>query len=1626
MKHQSKGLGALQTPARFRRALVHGGVALGALLLGFDASAQSFLANKKFAPTEVTAGAVTQLTFDLFNSRDETLQATLTDTLPATTPTGQLYFLTTDSGTVTGQSGCTAGSVTFSNFFDSPANTRAQTVTITNAAVPPGLAGSEDPVCQITLPVHAGNVTGDSNVTNTVPAGGATAKVDGGSETYESNPFSASLLIRAPVNPLATTKAFSPANVPAGGESTLTITVKNNALPQQTLNNVSFSDTLPAGLLAAGAPTFSSSCGASPTSTTADDSNTVDMTGATLAAGATCTVTVKVKAGNVNAALVNTIPVGGVTANGGFNNEVAASATLNVRNQVKMTKTFQNGGASGNNSLHTDIQPSPANLHGVAFTTDAATSMVGQPLRMRVYFSNPLASELTGGTLTDSFPAGIVAVGGAVGGTCTWPNPPGAPSVSPNAGSLSLSGFRVPAANLSTGVLGACYVEVWVKATSAFTNNTNALSTSNVSFNEVPSGNIDAATSAKLTATAAGGTGGVGAVTVAKRFYQSNGTNQTGNTPIRVPKGEHFWMRVAVQNTVYDTTYTGGSISDTLPPGLRVASPTNFRILQNPPAGFSNGTSYPLGCGNQSASADATDGAVAVTQVGGQDVITYSGWTLHSGAGPNNQTATNQGCFYAIELVNDTDQTLGGDYINTIGATSVTTTQGATNASSASARVIVRSDLDTSKSFVPDTIGAAGGATTRLTIRFSNTAGSAITGLAVTDNLPSSANFGTLTVANPANLSNTCGGTPTAVPGTAAVSIAGGTVPANDTCQIEVDVLHTGGNGQADSTGIVNTIAKGGVTNDQNQSNNEPVTATLRKGGAGVGVTKSFAQSSALGGRAVKLTLLFNATSASTMAQDLITLTDNLPAGMEVAPTPNIATTCRKNDGSTPADVAVAGNRQAFTISGFRFAPYSGGGTAVPDNRCTLELDVVMTTTGNKTNTIGAREVATNVGTSNPTPTSATLSVVANTAVLKSFEPKRVEIGSASTLTLTIVNVNTEARQSFTLTDNLPAGMTVAGAAATTCGSGTVAAPLGAATVTLTGGSVAANASCTITVPVTVRTVGSFVNDKDNLSGTSYLDTNGAHDTLSSYASTLRGTVFEDPDGNGATTGFSPPTDTGLGGVTVELYKGGVLVATAVTATADLAAGDTFTNTLADGTPVTYTVPAGGLAKGQYLFPDLVGGNDYSVRETQPAGYKSTGNKAGTGAGDVGALTNVTEIIDNIHVAAETNESGYDFGERPVATIAGAVYHDRNDNGSIDAGAEEGIPGVTIELLQGGVVVATTTTDAGGRYSFVDLTPGTYSVREQQPAGWIDGQDSLGTGATGAGTVGSDEFTGVNLQGGDNGINYNFGEKTPTDPALTASIGGKVYHDRNDDGVIDAGEEGISGVTVELWQAGVLVGTTTTGVDGSYAFTNLAPGSYTVREVHPASWVDGQDTAGTGADSAGTVGSDEFTDVVLAGGNHAIDYNFGEKGAVDPAGLASIAGTVYHDQNDDGIQNSGERGIGGVTIQLLQGGAVVATTTTDSDGHYAFTNLAPGTYSVREVHPAGWADGKDTLGTGATGAGTVNQDLFTDVVLSGGDAAIAYNFGERQMAPIPTLSQWGLVMLAMLMAGFAVRRKFRA
>ena len=62
---------------------------------------------------------------------------------------------------------------------------------------------------------------------------------------------------------------------------------------------------------------------------------------------------------------------------------------------------------------------------------------------------------------------------------------------------------------------------------------------------------------------------------------------------------------------------------------------------------------------------------------------------------------------------------------------------------------------------------------------------------------------------------------------------------------------------------------------------------------------------------------------------------------------------------------------------------------------------------------------------------------------------------------------------------------------------------------------------------------------------------------------------------------------------------------------------------------------------------------------------------------------------------------------------------------------------------------------------------------------------------------------------------------------------------------------------------------------------------------------------------------------------------------------ASIGDYVWLDENGDGIQDAGENGLGGITVELLDAsGTVVATTVTDNTGFYTFTDINPGDYKI--------------------------------------------------------------------------------
>ena len=446
-------------------------------------------------------------------------------------------------------------------------------------------------------------------------------------------------------------------------------------------------------------------------------------------------------------------------------------------------------------------------------------------------------------------------------------------------------------------------------------------------------------------------------------------------------------------------------------------------------------------------------------------------------------------------------------------------------------------------------------------------------------------------------------------------------------------------------------------------------------------------------------------------------------------------------------------------------------------------------------------------------------------------------------------------------------------------------------------------------------------------------------------------------------------------------------------------------------------------AEGHYCFQGLHPGV-YGVTEVQPNGYYDGLDTPGTLGG---TAHNPGDKIDQITLGSGQKSKENNFGERLLVGLNGYVYADDDNDGVMDTG-EAGIAGVTLKLLdaQGNATGTTTVTDANGYYLFEKLPPGTYGVVEVQPSGWYDGLDTAGS-AGGVAHNPGDSITGAVLEGGMTGQRYNFGELRP------ANIAGNVFVDLDGDCIPDTGEKRIPGVTVYLLDAsGKQIASTQTNANGEYRFDNLKPGTYGVKEVQPAAYLDGADRVGS---AGGVLANDLITAITLASGVKGVDYNFCE---ITPA---TISGYVFQDGPTirlmynqtppdpasvrDGKFTSDDTPLAGVVLQLGDGSGAPEldaqgnpiTTVTNSRGYYEFKGLAPGVYTIYEVHPAGYYDSIDTAGS--VGGLAVNpsdnidpltlaqlavdpkDDAIIEIVITSGTNAVSYNFSEVRMEQVP-------------------------
>lgn len=723
------------------------------------------------------------------------------------------------------------------------------------------------------------------------------------------------------------------------------------------------------------------------------------------------------------------------------------------------------------------------------------TVALGQPSTLTFTLVNPNPTiALTGIDFTDTLPSNLVVA-----------SPPG---VTSTCGGIVSATAGSGAINLMAGTLAggaSCTIGVNVSSAVAGTYNNT-------------SGPISA------TQTGAGTTSNtailvvVGPPAITKAFGATS-----------IPLNGSTWLEFTIFNLNASTALTGVGFTDALPAGLVVATPNGLwgscggavtAVSGSSSVSLTGGTLLAAstcaisvnvvgtspGVKDNSVTVSSTEGGTGNTTTASLTVAAPPGMTKAFGAAaiplngttslsltinnPNTTLAFTGLAFndafpagIVVAATPNLTNTCGGTATAAAGTTAISLSAG-TLAATATCTVSLdvegtSAGVKNNSAFASSTEGGAGGTstasltvgappvatkvfgatsiplngTTSLTLTINNpNAGLAFSGLSFTDAFPAG-----IAVAATPNLSNTCGGTATAAPGAASVSLAAGTLAAGATCTVSLDVQGVGSGVQNNSVSV--SAAESGAGNTATASITVAAPPTI---------SKAFGAASIPLNGSTSLSFTINNPNPST-ALTGVGFTDTLPAGLVIS-TPNGLT------GSCGAGTITAtGGAGVVSLSG---ATLAAGGS------CTFSVSVTGTTGGGKNNVTGSVTSAEGgVGST----AAATLAVVAPPTIGKAFNPTAVAVNGTSVLTLTITNpaTNASALTGVAVTDILPAGLVVAtpNALANTCG-GTAAATAGSGSVSLTGGTLAAGSSCTLTVNITGTTGGNYTNTTGPVSST--------------------------------------------------------------------------------------------------------------------------------------------------------------------------------------------------------------------------------------------------------------------------------------------------------------------------------------------------------------------------------------------------------------------------------------------------------------------------------------------------------------------------------------------------------------
>lgn len=1349
-------------------------------------------------------------------------------------------------------------------------------------------------------------------------------------------------------SPVVLTKSFAYDSVRPEEPVEMTLTIQNRSANPVT---ATFTDNLPVG--SASSMLVSSPNGLSATNcgatppSAAAGSSVVSLTGGAIAAGATCTIKVNVQAADPH------------TSNG------AIAPYHNTIDGVTWSQTVEGNAINGKSAGASDdvtvfneftIHKSIAGPNGQAIGSGV---VAGDLVRFQIELRNYSGAPVTGVGVSDVLPKSgsaqlLVATSTTPGGKDPETTCPGSPVLPTNGqATANFTGLTVPGGSGSQ--YGSCTVTFWALVPATWPANTQI------------SNNLGATSNAGISCN--GGTTGCG--------IQTGGQN-----PSVVVAGAANPQHLEVTKSFSPQTVAQGQVSQ-----LTITLNNNgFWPLNNV------SVTDQLPAGNKGGQLLVAPVAVASSTCSGTPTYEYLDDRKTFKVSGISVSARSL-CRVTFNVVG----TQAGDYPNVIPVANVTAEDGRDNravvpAAEAQATLTVTPTFDVNKSFSPTTVAVKDGVS-RVTITVTNNGSAALTGMSITDPLAGTG----LLVANPATASTTCAG-PTAITaaaGTSQAVLSGAQVPPATSCTFSFNVVTDGTVGAAPS---VNTLAPGAVKADGGLTTNTATTATLNKLGTSPNpfVQKSFVPTSlnTLGETSL-LTITVDNSAVGAVNLTGVGLVDDMPAAIEVAAQPQTSTTC-------PAGVvsAVPGSNKV-ALSG---ATLNAGQT------CEIRVKVVLNRTGTHTNTVQPGWLTNDQNVTNANTFPANLGTVSRAGVAKTFAPATVAPGESALMTIRVINQSTIQLTNLNVTDNFPAGMVPAAQhnAYSSCG-GTL--NVSSQKVTLTGGRIAAQSECTVTLNMTASVAGTYANElkpgdvtageEPNLipTGPPVTGILTVRDPLTVVKKFAQPTRLVN-EANRLTITVTNPNPVAITDVRLtDTYPTGVFNTTAPNATVSCPGGVSGVVTAA---------PSGNFVR---LTGATLAANSgtctiqVDVLSNTPGKYVNTIPTAAVESAE--GVTNSNPTQDEF-VVTQPPTLGKSFD--PVQIAAGGTSKLSIFLGNANAAAitlkadlNDALPQVPGSMTATSVDPATTCTQGS-----VSLQSSNTVVRYANGASIPAGGCVIVVKVT-ATTPG--QYSNV-IPAGD--LKTSAGNNPDPGTAILAistlhAISGKVYMDHNNDGTPGANEPGIAGQTIELWKGGILSGTTVTDNQGNYSFLELPDGDYEVRQIQqPPHTINGKTTAGAVGGGTATPTTDTVSKIFninLTGAGttpmQSSGNNFGELAYV------SISGKVFLDsKTSDGIQQSQEPGLGGepILLERSDGGNWVAagSTVTGSDGSYRFDQLIPGTYRVVQPNqPTGTANGKPVPGSGSKTDGSGSNSTTSGmnskiegIVLESGESSVGNNFPE--------------------------------